>query len=100
HTRSKREWSSDVCSSDLTSMEKDELTHSIAEAYIGAIVEAGGIPLVLPNVQDETAIKAYAQEIDGLLGTGGYDIDPMHYREEPRSEERRVGKEVRNLWEQ
>jgi len=66
-----------------TSMEKDELTHSIAEAYIGAIVEAGGIPLVLPNVQDETAIKAYAQEIDGLLGTGGYDIDPMHYREEP-----------------
>ncbi|HEV8051270.1 MAG TPA: gamma-glutamyl-gamma-aminobutyrate hydrolase family protein [Parachlamydiaceae bacterium] len=51
--------------------------------YIDSITEAGGIPLILPIVLNETAIQAYASVVDGLLLTGGEDITPQLYGEEP-----------------
>lgn len=54
------------------------------EAYVRAVRESGGIPVVLPNTDrsDET-IADYVARLDGLLMPGGEDIPPSEYGEEP-----------------
>lgn len=48
-----------------------------------AIFRAGGVPLVLPYTVDENEIEQLVDRIDGLLLTGGGDIDPTLFGEEP-----------------
>jgi putative glutamine amidotransferase len=48
-----------------------------------AIEQAGGIPLILSYLEEEKAIKKIAQKLDGLYLTGGNDIDPIYFGEEP-----------------
>ncbi len=56
----------------------------LKEAYINAIEENGGIPLLLPITAGSELIEKYMDLIDGLLITGGnFDIDPRFYGEEP-----------------
>ncbi len=52
-------------------------------AYVEAVAENGGIPLVLPTVADETIIQRYVAELDGLVLVGGADIPPSFYGETP-----------------
>ena len=55
---------------------------SVPMSNIRAITQFGGVPIVLPNlVGDE--IEKIAETIDGLLLTGGGDIDPTLFGEEP-----------------
>jgi putative glutamine amidotransferase len=52
-------------------------------AYVRAVAGAGGIPLILSQLMG-TAIAARALEgCEGLLLTGGEDLDPAHYGEAP-----------------
>ena len=51
-------------------------TSRIADAYVNAIVQAGALPMLLPIVNDEPTLAAMVRHIDGLLLTGGGDIDP------------------------
>ncbi|NPV30347.1 MAG: gamma-glutamyl-gamma-aminobutyrate hydrolase family protein [Firmicutes bacterium] len=51
--------------------------------YIEGIEREGGSPLLLPPVRDEALIKAYAELIDGLLLSGGGDLHPLYFGEEP-----------------
>jgi len=48
-----------------------------------AILRAGGMPVMLPTLENESDIEEVAQSIDGLYLTGGYDIDPTLFGEEP-----------------
>lgn len=50
--------------------------------YINAITKFGGIPLIIPYLREDL-IDAVALRIDGLLLTGGGDIDPTLFGEEP-----------------
>src|SRR4051794_31548531 len=52
-------------------------------AYVDAVSRAGGDPVILPPVllDDETA-SARLSRFDGLMLTGGGDIDPPPYRHE------------------
>lgn len=50
--------------------------------YLNAIVAAGGVPLVLPLIDDETDISALARLCDGFLFTGGPDVHPALYKED------------------
>ena len=49
----------------------------IANDYSEAIIRSGGIPIVIPISEDETYIKDIAEKIDGLLLSGGADMDPL-----------------------
>lgn len=49
---------------------------------IHAISKFGGLPIVLPNYE-ETEADLIVEMIDGLLLTGGGDIDPILFGEEP-----------------
>ena len=58
------------------------------ESYAGAIADAGGAPLMIPSIADEEALAALYETLDGLLLTGGPDIDPARYGQErhPRTD--------------
>jgi putative glutamine amidotransferase len=49
-------------------------------SYVLAVKEAGGIPLLVPNVGDASALSA----LDGLVVSGGADFDPAQFGQEPR----------------
>lgn len=50
-----------------------------SNTYMEAIVASGGIPVVLPRSADKDMMYKLVAELDGLLLTGGDDIDPKHY---------------------
>jgi putative glutamine amidotransferase len=54
--------------------------------YVEGVAGAGGAPVVLPPVGDESAAEALIHGLDGLLLSGGSDLDPGYYGEEPVSE--------------
>ena len=47
--------------------------------HIHAVTKFGGVPLILPNVEEDAA-STMAELLDGLLLTGGGDIDPTIWR--------------------
>lgn len=51
--------------------------------YTQAVERAGGVPVFIP-ITDQNQAEAYIKMIDGLLLTGGQDISPHLYGEEPR----------------
>jgi putative glutamine amidotransferase len=51
--------------------------------YISAIENAGGTPIVLPLAQNDSSFSDYIDIIDGLLLSGGVDLDPSYFGEEP-----------------
>ncbi|MBP2635978.1 MAG: glutamine amidotransferase [Firmicutes bacterium] len=55
----------------------------VSDAYIRAILCAGGVPIVLPVIADQGTITEQADMVDGLLLSGGGDIQPQLFGEEP-----------------
>jgi putative glutamine amidotransferase len=51
--------------------------------YVEGVTEAGGVPVVLPPVVEPRAAAALLDGMDGLLLSGGSDLDPGYYGEEP-----------------
>lgn len=51
-------------------------------AYAQCVKEAGGIPLHFPPLPADGFIQEIIPQIDGLVLTGGADINPSYYREE------------------
>lgn len=58
----------------------------LKHAYCDSIRKAGGIPLVVPFGLDEADVAEVCGAADGLLLTGGPDVDPAYYGEEPQPE--------------
>ena len=53
------------------------------ERYIKAIKSAGGVPLLIPLDSTESEVGQILSQLDGVLLSGGEDIDPRHYGEAP-----------------
>src|SRR5207253_4452127 len=88
HTRWPRDWSSDVCSSDLDLVVVPGSQWVFASAFAGS----GGVRLI--SVADHTTTVAYpASTSKDRLDAKTYDTCPGP--PDARSEERRVGKEWR-----
>jgi len=60
--------------------------NSLNSTYINAIVEGGGAPLLIPMVEDRGVLAKYMNVIDGIIFTGGEDISPLYYGENPIKE--------------
>src|SRR2546421_1435795 len=80
HTRSDRDWSSDVCSSDLTTQAAQVLGYTLSK-FLGIKVVAE----MEPRRRAACVVGLIACALAALLLFG-------------RSEERRVGKECRSRW--
>jgi|HigsolmetaAR202D_1030399.scaffolds.fasta_scaffold00357_26 putative glutamine amidotransferase len=57
--------------------------HGHRQTYIDAVVQAGGVPFLIPLVDDEEVLRTLYNQLDGLLLAGGGDIAPSYYGEEP-----------------
>ena len=66
------------------SYDKDENTHRIFinHSYLDAIRRFGGIPVVLPSEGNDDELEYLVAQCDGILLTGGMDIDPKLFGEE------------------
>lgn len=51
--------------------------------YIDAIEKSGGVPIIIPNLKETDYIEEILKRIDGLVFTGGEDISPLLFNEEP-----------------
>lgn len=52
--------------------------------YCEVISKAGGIPVLIPVFSDFSQdISQVMDQMDGIIITGGHDVDPIHYGEEP-----------------
>lgn len=56
---------------------------SVNFAYIKAITETGGVPLVLPTISEDQIMQRYVDQLDGLVLVGGADIPPSAYGQKP-----------------
>ncbi len=62
-------------------------SHSVIESlsndYVESVIKAGGIPIILPILSDEESIRMQIELLDGVMLSGGVDINPLLYNEEP-----------------
>ena len=56
-----------------------DLSISLSETYQHAIMGAGGLPLALPALVSRELIAESVRRCDGVLLTGGEDVDPRLY---------------------
>ncbi len=56
---------------------------SAAEAYVQAVYNAGGLPVLIPLGIADADLAALMGRLDGLLFTGGGDIAPERYGGQP-----------------
>ena len=59
---------------------------TLAEGYYQSVLKAGGTPFILPPFEETDALIQALESIDGLLLTGGADINPLYLNEEPIKE--------------
>src|SRR5690606_39291152 len=90
HTRFSRDWSSDVCSSDLEVHLALDAEHLVRERQVAPDQAAVGALLLLGDVRVRLDVQVVVADLDlrGLLDL----VDLV----DARSEERRVGKECRS----
>ena len=50
--------------------------HVLNSRYVEAMEKAGGIPLILADPKDSACMEAMLSRVDGILLTGGPDLDP------------------------
>lgn len=61
---------------------KDGLS-CIADTYVQAVLKAGGAPVLIPVITDIEALTTIVDSLDGLVVSGGGDINPLYMGEEP-----------------
>lgn len=57
----------------------------LADNYITSVEKAGGVPVILPICDNMETVKDMVSRIDGVLISGGNDIDPRRYGERAKS---------------
>jgi putative glutamine amidotransferase len=58
-------------------------THLLPETYVRSVRAAGGLPVLLPATFDSDACAEYLSLCDGILFSGGGDVNPALFGEEP-----------------
>lgn len=53
-------------------------------SYANAVIQAGGLPLLIPLQVQGVLLEELLQRVDGLIFSGGGDIDPARYGETPQ----------------
>ncbi|MDX9992226.1 MAG: gamma-glutamyl-gamma-aminobutyrate hydrolase family protein [Anaerolineales bacterium] len=56
---------------------------AVQTAYVNAILQAGGVPVLLPNQLGQEEWRALVPRLNGILLTGGGDIAPEHFSGAP-----------------
>lgn len=60
--------------------------HSVSANYIQSVIAAGGIPTLIPATTDVETLRQLVAQLDGIVLTGGEDIDPAYYGQKPHAQ--------------
>jgi len=75
------------CSSDWPKTEvlnpSKAYRNGLPFAYVRSVELAGGLPLLLPLIGERRLLAQMLEEIDGLILSGGYDVDPHYFGQSP-----------------
>ncbi len=71
-----------LCS--LTSGASDSPQNTCPHAYCRAVLAAGGAPVLIPYSEDPDATTTALSLVRAVLITGGVDVDPQAYGQEPQ----------------
>jgi putative glutamine amidotransferase len=55
---------------------------AVRQKYVQSVLDAGGLPVVVPPATEDV-LRGIFERLDGLLLTGGGDIDPVCFGERP-----------------
>lgn len=58
--------------------------HYLSFDYTEAVIRAGGIPVILPILTEQAGAADMVARMDGLILSGGSDVSPLVFGEEPR----------------
>ena len=54
---------------------------SLSTNYTDAVARAGGVPVIFPTVSDPAQAARLLEKVDGVIFSGGPDLDPSYYGE-------------------
>jgi putative glutamine amidotransferase len=90
-------------STERKGAEFSDVSISVSNRYTDALIASGALPQVFPATTDRAVIAEAVERCDGVLLTGGDDIDPKFYdKNMPESLARLAGplEPERDVWEQ
>ena len=61
-------------------------TCTLAEGYYQSVLKAGGIPFIIPPFYETDRLGELLDRLDGIIFSGGGDINPLLLGEEPIKE--------------
>lgn len=56
---------------------------TLAAGYFMSVLEAGGTPVIIPPYKNEQSLASIIDRLDGIVLSGGADIDPEYLGEDP-----------------
>lgn len=63
--------------------ENSRFVYGNSRTYVYAVESAGGVPVLIPLLSDLSELASLLPRLDGLLLSGGIDIQPRLYGEDP-----------------
>jgi len=90
-------------STQAKGVEMSDYSISLSNRYTDATLAAGGLPLIFPATTAKDVIAEMVRRSDGVMMTGGEDIDPELYGKElPPEIKKKAGptEPERDIWEQ
>lgn len=71
------------CRPDISGLYPKRPINAQNQSYSNAVIQAGGIPILIPVEVTGEMLKDVLNRVDGLIFCGGGDIDPVFYNEPP-----------------
>ena len=65
----------------------------INRSYYEAVERSGGVPIVLPNTRRTKLVDKFLSIVDGLIISGGNDVDPVFYGERRKAKNLSITRE-------
>ena len=56
---------------------------TLAEGYYRSVLEAGGMPVIIPPYEQTDLLMQQLDRLDGIIFSGGGDINPLYLGEQP-----------------
>ena len=71
----------------------EDFTCKLGKGYYQSVIQAGGIPFIIPPSADKHVLMNTLNHIDALILSGGGDINPLYADEEPVAGLRSINQE-------
>lgn len=59
---------------------------TLSSGYYQSVLKSGGIPVIIPTSEQTDSLTELLEHLDGLILSGGADINPLYMNEEPIKE--------------